>query len=208
MYLENFKLVNGVLANGNAKLLDIKLLDYLYPMAYLKKIKNYSNKIDPIIILSLIRQESAFNPNARSRVGALGLMQLMPGTARSLKRGVRKRELLDPSKNILLGVKYIKYLLKKYDNNLIYTLMAYNAGERNIARWGDFLMKSDKTLDFIEEIPFRETRLYVKLILRNIFFYNFIENNKIDLENMGLERPIIYLSATNKLFREETSSRN
>lgn len=178
------------------------LLEILYPRPYLdtltKALKNES--LDPIIVLSLIRQESVFNPMARSPVGARGLMQLMPKTAKRFKRSVRDSHLVNPQINIDLGTKYFKNLMKRYDGNLVYVLAAYNAGEARVERWRGMYFDTDETiLKNIEAIPFLETRNYVKLIFRNIFFYKLLierkeqiadsrEPNKIFDVNLGFAK--------------------
>jgi soluble lytic murein transglycosylase len=176
-YLQSFKLLNRSLAKNDLPFTP-KVMKKLFPFAYFKSIKKHTKqKIEPLVILSLIRQESAFDPNAKSIVGARGLMQLMPATARFVKRGVRKSQLANPQTNIKIGVKYFKYLLKKFDNNVIHTLAAYNAGEHRVRRWKRELFHPKNPLFTIESIPFKETRLYVKLIYRNLFFYNLLDSN-------------------------------
>lgn len=157
------------------------LLEILYPKPYLTELSTVLKKdsLDPIVVLSLIRQESVFNPQARSPVGARGLMQLMPATARRMQRSVRDKHLVNPKKNIELGTKYFKGLLKRYDGNLVYVLAAYNAGEGRVDRWKGGLFDSEQSiLKNIEAIPFLETRNYVKLIFRNIFFYKLLLEKK------------------------------
>ena len=129
-------------------------------------------------MLSLIRQESVFNPGAKSIVGARGLMQLMPQTAKRLKKHVRPNQLENPKLNIELGSKYITSLFKKYDQNLVYILASYNAGEARVKKWQEIYFESESILHNIETIPFLETRNYVKLIFRNIFFYKVLEDKK------------------------------
>jgi soluble lytic murein transglycosylase len=179
-YLQTFKYLYVVLDKKEV-IFNRALLEVLYPKPYFdtltKALKN--EKIDPIILLSLIRQESVFNPLARSPVGARGLMQIMPTTARRLKRSVRDKQLVNPEINIELGTKYVKNLLKRYDGNLVYVLSAYNAGESRVERWKNLYFDTDETiLKNIEAIPFLETRNYVKLIFRNIFFYKLLIERK------------------------------
>ena len=177
-YLHSFKLVHNSLENEIFEL-DAFTLKNLFPFQYLKKIQKIDKTIDPLVVISLIRQESAFNPRARSHVGARGLMQLMPATARQYKRNVRTSHLKRPDVNIKIGITYLKKLLKKYDGNLIYTLSAYNAGESRVKRWKKNIFINNDPMVTIESIPFRETRKYVKLIYRNIFFYNLLSNKTV-----------------------------
>lgn len=199
-YLATFRYLYGVLDRKEITF-NRALLEILYPKPYLVELTKAlkSDNLDPLIVLSLIRQESVFNPLARSPVGARGLMQLMPATARRMKRSVRDKHLVDPAINIELGTKYFKGLMKRYDGNLVYVLSAYNAGETRVERWKNLYFETDETiLKNIEAIPFLETRNYVKLIFRNIFFYKLLlekkeladsgEPNKIYDVNLGFER--------------------
>jgi soluble lytic murein transglycosylase len=97
-------------------------------------IQRFGSKLDPFLVTALIRQESAFNEHARSPVGALGLMQLMPETARRMER-VSKRELLDAKTNVRLGVKYFTGLLARFDSDPELALAAYNAGPEKVDDW-------------------------------------------------------------------------
>lgn len=106
--------------------------------------------VDPALVAAVIEQESRFKPRARSHVGARGLMQLMPRTG----RWMGARDLYDPEQNIDAGVKYIKYLDKIFKGDLRKTIAAYNAGEGNVRRYRGIP-------------PFRETRQYVKKVLKN-----------------------------------------
>jgi soluble lytic murein transglycosylase len=134
-----------------------------------------------------MRQESAFNPRAKSVAGARGLMQLMPATARMMHGRLRTVRLYDADFNIKLGTKYFQRLEKKYDGNLIDTLCAYNAGEGNLKKWKDdiFVFGEDNPLEKIEMIPFNETRKYVKLIYRNLFYYRLLTNDPMIGESLA-----------------------
>jgi soluble lytic murein transglycosylase len=177
-YLELFKVANNSLDKGELQINKF-LLESLFPFDYLPIIKKYSGALDPVIILSLIRQESAFNKKARSYAGARGLMQLMPQTARQLKKNVNTSKLYNPHINIKLGTKYFTNLLKKYDGNLILSLSAYNAGYSKVNQWIKEFFDHDDPLFTIESIPYKETRNYVKYIYRNIFYYKLLKNELV-----------------------------
>ena len=181
-FLYTFKLIHELLDRG-AVVLDDGLLKLLFPDPYFDKIQKHNLGLDPYLILSLIRQESAFDPDARSIAGARGLMQLMPATARQLRRRVKIHQLRQPDMNLRLGIKYLKYLVDKYDGNLIYALAGYNAGERRVGQWMEEIFNSDNPLVIIEMIPYRETRNYIKLIYRNFFFYRFLYHQNTSPDN-------------------------
>lgn len=125
--------------------------------------------LDPLLVTALIRQESAFNTRARSRVGARGLMQLMPATAKMLA-SVRTSKLFDPMTNVTLGTKYLRKRLAQYNGDVELTLAAYNAGFSRVDDWKKRYPTENRIL-FLDLIPFRETRDYVSSILRNYYWY-------------------------------------
>lgn len=125
--------------------------------------------LDPYLIAALIRQESGFVTHARSPAGALGLMQLMPSTARSMEP-VSKQELLDSRTNVRLGVKFFRRLLDRFDGKVDHALAAYNAGPLRVDEWQRRYPVTDPVL-FVDLIPFKETREYVSLISRNYYWY-------------------------------------
>jgi soluble lytic murein transglycosylase len=191
-YLSTFRYVYSVLDKKQVKFTR-ELLDLLYPRPFLDQLTKHlkNDSADPLVVLSLIRQESVFNPLARSPVGARGLMQLMPSTARRFKRSVNDKHLVNPTINMDIGIRYLKNLLKRYDGNLVYTLAAYNAGESRVARWKDQYFDTDASiLKNIESIPFLETRNYVKLIFRNIYFYKILTEQKKELADTGAHNKI------------------
>jgi soluble lytic murein transglycosylase len=114
---------------------------------------------------AIVRRESSFMPDAASHAGALGLMQVMPGTARYLaKKKIRRSSLFNPNRNVELGTQYMRYLMDKMDNNAILATASYNAGWRRVQQW--LPEKGNMPLDlWIETIPYKETRNYVKAVL-------------------------------------------
>ena len=141
----------------------------MYPVWYMDELKARASDVDPLLVLSLIRQESGFNERAQSRVGARGLMQLMPATARLTAR-TSKRKLFDPATNIAVGVKFLDRSLERFSGDVELTLAGYNAGAERAAAWAKRYPTADRVL-FLDLIPFRETREYVSSILRNYWWY-------------------------------------
>lgn len=127
--------------------------------------------IDKALVFAIVRQESSFNPNARSRVGAAGLMQIMPRTATGIG-GARDR-LGEPEYNLALGQKYLAKLLEQdvVEGNLFKLAVAYNAGPGNLAKWLDGMNHGDDPLLFIESVPSRETRVFIERVLANFWTY-------------------------------------
>jgi peptidoglycan lytic transglycosylase len=149
----------------------------LFPRPYWTELKRYSqqNELDPFLVASLIRQESEFNPGAVSRADALGLMQLLPNTGRKVAHELRVRrfssdQLLTPNFNMQLGTKYFRNLVDYFGGRTEYALAAYNAGTDRVQGWlADGSYRSPD--EFVESIPFTETREYVQAILRNTAIY-------------------------------------
>ena len=131
--------------------------------------------IDPYLVAGLIRQESEFDPNARSHAGALGLMQIMPATGRSLARkaGIARHDtqhLFNPERSLSLGTLHFREVLDRFGGDLIHTLAGYNAGESRVGQW--VLRENfEEPAEFVESIPFTETRGYVQSVLRNAEVY-------------------------------------
>ncbi len=137
-------------------------------------------KVDKALVFALIRQESAFNPKAKSWAGARGLMQLMPRTAGFVARDRRfhraqstLRKLFKPEINIKLGQKYIEMLLrdKKINGDLFLLTTAWNGGPGNLNKWRRKTNHMDDPLFFIESIPSRETRIFIERVLANLWIY-------------------------------------
>ena len=134
-------------------------------------------KLDRALIYALIRQESRFSSRARSPMGAIGLMQLMPRTARFVASrkewNGRRSSLFDPVLNITLGGKYIRHLLNQnaIKGDLLYLIAAYNGGPGNLRRWQKNIDHRLDPLLFIESIPVRETRVFIEQVLANYWIY-------------------------------------
>ncbi|HCC68918.1 MAG TPA: hypothetical protein DEP99_03425 [Nitrospiraceae bacterium] len=152
------------------------LIHLAYPLGYWDDIRRASEakSLDPYLVAAIIREESRFDPLALSRAGAMGIMQIMPSTARRLnaKLGIEMRdvaELYRAEKNILLGVHYFAALMAEFQK-IPFALAAYNAGEGALRRW--LQRFNHKSMDeFIEDIPFAETREYVKKVLKSYWQY-------------------------------------
>lgn len=150
---------------------------YRYPLAYWKAIqqKTLERGIDPYLVLALIRQESLFNARARSPAAAFGLMQLIVPTAVRVAEQIglaapTRENLFEPELNLTLGTQYLKDLLERYSNNWFKAIAAYNAGEAAVDRWEREIV-TDDIEEFVERIPYVETRGYVKRVLRNHRIY-------------------------------------
>jgi soluble lytic murein transglycosylase len=148
----------------------------LFPKPFWTDLKKYSsgNALDPYLVASLIRQESAFNPNAVSRANAVGLMQLLPKVGKSVAKQEKLKkftpqQLFTPAVNMQLGTRYFRIMVDKF-SSFEYALAAYNAGSDRVQDW----MAQGKYRDpqeFVESIPFTETREYVQNIIRNANVY-------------------------------------
>lgn len=150
---------------------------YRYPLAFwdLVQQKTQERGLDPYLVLGLIRQESLFNARARSPAAAIGLMQLIAPTAARVAKQIgmaapTRDKLFEPELNITLGTQYLKDLLERYSNNWFKAVAAYNAGEAAVDRW-EREIATDDIEEFVERIPYVETRGYVKLVLRNHRIY-------------------------------------
>jgi soluble lytic murein transglycosylase len=136
--------------------------------------------VDPAVVLGLIRQESSFDSATISPAGARGLMQLMPGTAAAVARQIGMTVtpvalVFDPQQNMRLGIAYLREVLDRYGGNLPLALAAYNAGPGRVDQWlaenGDPRVGPVDMIDWIELIPFEETRDYVQRVLENVVIY-------------------------------------
>jgi soluble lytic murein transglycosylase len=146
-----------------------------FPLPYEPSLRSaaVTNHVDPMLVAGLVRQESAFESNAMSHVGATGLMQVMPATAsklaRQLRVGYARARLIDPGYNLKLGSRYLADLIQVFGTPEA-ALAAYNAGEDRVVQWtvGQNYLE---TAEFVESIPFTETREYVQIVIRNAEVY-------------------------------------
>lgn len=145
----------------------------MYPLPPWQPLSGFA--LDKALVFGFMRQESAFNPKARSYVGAMGLMQLMPATARIVTNKFAPEtagaDPWNPAVNMSLGQAYIGSLLGDVDNNLVRTVAAYNGGPGNVARWDNSLNASADPLLYIASIPLNETRDFVHRVLANYWMY-------------------------------------
>jgi soluble lytic murein transglycosylase len=136
--------------------------EMFYPYAWRDEMRDAAQRrgIDPYLVAAVVREESSYYPRATSRAGARGLMQLMPATARLL---APSGDLEDPGFNIELGTRFLAGLMREFNDPRL-ALAAYNAGPRNVRQWLS-TRRSDDLEAFVEQIPFDETRLYVKKVV-------------------------------------------
>ncbi len=142
-----------------------------FPMPFKQQVFDHADakQLDPSVIYGVMRRESLFDPMAKSRVGALGLMQLMPSTARLVAKSLglrrpRQSDILEIENNINLGTQYFRSVLNRFENNVSLAAAAYNAGPMNVKNWlpSENLMSADL---WVETVPFKETRNYVQAVL-------------------------------------------
>jgi soluble lytic murein transglycosylase len=151
-------------------------LSALFPVPNWRPATGYT--LDRALVFAFMRAESAFDPRAESHRGARGVMQLMPATAqfiaaRSDLELPNGNALFEPETNILFGQAYLEHLLQRpsIGDNLIYLAAAYNAGPARVLRWQETLQGVEDPLLFLESIPMREPRVYVKKVLTNLWTY-------------------------------------
>ncbi len=146
-----------------------------------------SYKLEPALIYAIVRQESRYDQNAKSHSGALGLMQIMPATAKYVakKRGYSKMpnnvNLTDPEFNMTIGQDYVEYLLKNrlVKGDVVSMLVSYNAGPGNLQKWRKRIESNDDPLLFIEMLPVHETRDYVERVMANYWIYRSRESKDL-----------------------------
>jgi soluble lytic murein transglycosylase len=167
----------------------------LYPAPYGDRVAELERElsIPPGLVHSLMRQESAFDPEVRSPVGAQGLMQLMPATAEAAAKeakldGFLHSEVTAPEVNLRLGSFYIGKLLKTFDQSFPLAVAAYNAGPGAVSRWVE-TAKEHETDVFVARIPFSETRNYVVRVLGNLARYQWLRGGDASVTPLPLELP-------------------
>ena len=144
----------------------------VYPLHYFNLVYKYRGEQDPFILLSIIREESHFNTDIVSPVGAVGLMQLMPATANEIASAYGlSNDLLNPKTNIRLGCLYYSKLKSSLKNNDSLAILSYNGGRSNVLKWAETLVYEDLD-DYIEKIPYLETQAYLKKVLRSYWCYS------------------------------------
>ncbi len=146
--------------------------NWVYPFDNRDIVEDYSDKynVDPYLVAAVIKVESGFRTDVHSHRGAVGLMQIMPNTARWISRQIDDKyfsieKLHEPKTNIRYGVWYLSSLEREFEGNAILVLAAYNAGRGNVSDWMEEY-KWDYDFDDIDSIPYAETRAYVDKVLR------------------------------------------
>ncbi|MCR4963443.1 MAG: lytic transglycosylase domain-containing protein [Firmicutes bacterium] len=156
-----------------------RIIHYFYPLTYTEYVETYCREydVDYWLAMAVIREESGFDPNARSAAAACGLMQLMPETAEWICRniGIDYREglLWQPEANLRLGIWYLSWLIEQYKGNAVAAVAAYNGGKSNVDVWlsqGQWLGR----LESAENIPFPETRRFVQHVYESRNMYMLI----------------------------------
>ena len=170
--------------------LNIKFQNCLFPYPNNIKINEATQYIDTALIFAIIKQESEFYTSAISRAGARGLMQIMPFTAKITAKSLnikydKDKILSDAEYNIKIGSKYFSQLYQEFDNSIILSIAGYNAGPANVRKWlkiyGDPRNEEISYINWIESIPFSETRNYVQRVIENYVIYQkVILNNRIN----------------------------
>lgn len=162
--------------------------EVLFPLPWRRTLVAQANRrdLDPFMVAGLIRQESEFNPGAISRAKAYGLTQVLPSTGRQLarKEGIRRFRpsmLLQPETNLRLGITYLQLLLNQWGGRWEEALASYNAGKSRVDEWLTWANYREPA-EFVETIPFTETREYVQSVMRNADFYRRLYGDKAFIE--------------------------
>jgi hypothetical protein len=160
----------------HSEMISRQALEVYYPLHDLNNKVMERVGLDEFLVISLIRQESAFNEMAMSGAPAMGLMQVTPATAR-MRKSVAMRKLFNADLNVRLGSDYFAMLMRKYSNDAELALAAYNAGPEPVDAWRERYPVSNRVL-MVDLFPYRETREYVGHIARNYYWYTVLYNNQ------------------------------
>ncbi|MBW4447464.1 MAG: transglycosylase SLT domain-containing protein [Spirirestis rafaelensis WJT71-NPBG6] len=154
-----------------------------YPFPYLNEVEKWSQeqKINPLLVTAVMRQESQFQPKVKSSAGATGLMQVLPSTAKwiapQIKLDSQKIDLENPSENIMYGTWYLDHTHEQYQNNSLLAIASYNAGPGNVSKW--LQAPKEDPDEFVEAIPFDETKNYVRQVFGNYWNYLRLYNPEV-----------------------------
>ena len=173
-----FKIVLGICLICVLLMISYIIFNVNKALKFYPLIEQYSKEynVDPLLITSVIKVESNFNPDAKSKKGAIGLMQIMPSTAKEISEkylniyNYNEEKLYEPELNIKLGVYYVKILSDMFNNNINLVLASYNAGLGNVQKW----QQENPIIEYdSQEMPFKETQNYVSKIdkIYNILKY-------------------------------------
>lgn len=163
------KMITGLCLIGILLMVSYVIFNVRKALKYYPVIEKYSveYKIDPLLVISIIKVESNFKPNVKSKKGAIGLMQLMPSTAKDVAEkylylsDYSEEKLYEPEFNIRLGIYYVKILSDMFNNNINLILASYNAGLGNVQKWH----QENPIIEYdSKEMPFKETKNYVSKI--------------------------------------------
>jgi soluble lytic murein transglycosylase len=162
--------------------------ELLFPQPWSTDVRTASLEfgVQPELIYSIMRQESAFDPRARSFADAFGLLQILPEVAEPLSSEFKipysdMEDLYTPAVNIRIGAAHLRELLDRHKGRFILAVASYNANENAIRSWMKNRYRGD-SLEFIEEIPYEETRTYVRLVMRNLIFYSLLNSKSAAIE--------------------------
>ena len=154
----------------------------LYPFPFESTILKWSKHrgLNPLLVTSLIRQESRFEPEIESTAGALGLMQVIPSTAKTAAKniGLTSYSMTNPEDNVNIGTYYLDFTHKKYGNNSMLAVASYNAGPNAVAKWVNRYGLKDED-EFVEKIPYSETKGYVESVFENYWNYMLVYNPEV-----------------------------
>jgi soluble lytic murein transglycosylase len=171
--------INAAVPDLKGKPQRSEIWELAYPLVYAKQIAREGPRVrvDPLLVQALIREESRYNPAAVSSSNALGLMQLLPGTAYGVAKrlGIKLNSHADihqPATNIALGTDYLGYVHRRHNDNSLFAVASYNGGPNAVARWVK-TMPTDTDV-FVENIPYRETRDYVRKVFGSYWNYRAI----------------------------------